>query len=715
MTSLNSGRIKKIRGKLYDVGTSNSSFLQVAKDLSTVGVKNYYFMLEIFDPSLIGVDPYSENLTADQVMRIEVECYKNLWYYLREIVRIPDQGGEPVRYRANRGNVAQAWCFLHGIDSWLCLPRQQGKTVSMLAAISWAYSFGTSNSKIAFVNKDGDNAKSNLQIVKDIIDLLPRYLRFDQIMEYDETTGKEKIVKETRNATTMQHPITGNKIITKAKATSYPAAMNLLRGLSAPIMHYDEPEFTDYISTILDNALPTFTTAANNAKKNHALYGRVFTSTPGDPDTRAGQDAEKVLSKMGKWTEALYDKAYDPDDDEKNEVLKYVKSHAENQILYIEYSYKQIGKDDEWMRDMFSRMTDTHTAKRELLLQRLRGSSASPFDRDDIEYLISVAQHPISELFVLEHFKFDIYKELNHMIPYIVGVDCSTGTNGDNNAITIIDPYDVKPVAEFKCPYIGETMFEQLIIELVQRHLPRAILCIERNSVGDGIIDHLLKSPISRNLYYDKARDLVDASITAMESVQSMLKKQGESKKHTGVYTHGASRESMMAILKRHVAEFKDDFITQNITEDIARLVTLKSGKIAAGPGFHDDSIMSYLIGMYVYYHGDNLAAFGFIKGSKEIEKQNKGLDFVDLRSSGVLPEVEIKMMEQRQAAIEENNYEKIMREAMIAAQNETRKLASKGIIHSELLDNTPDDVLGSNYYNEEQIPMDFFDEINGF
>lgn len=117
-------RIKKLKGKFYDTGTKNKSFLQVAKDLKSLGIKNYYFMLEIKDPYLINIDPYSPNLTQDDVSRITTECVKNIWYYLREVCRIPSPGGIPVHYIANRGNIAQTWCTLHGIDSWLCLPRR---------------------------------------------------------------------------------------------------------------------------------------------------------------------------------------------------------------------------------------------------------------------------------------------------------------------------------------------------------------------------------------------------------------------------------------------------------------------------------------------------------------------------------------------------------------------------------------------------------------
>lgn len=118
------GRIKRIGGKFYDTGTSNISFLQLAMDLKKLGRKNYFFMLEIFDPMVVDIDPYAPNLTKEQVSRVVTECTRNMWYYLREVALIPEQGGTAIRYKANRGNIAQAWCILKGIDSWLNLPRR---------------------------------------------------------------------------------------------------------------------------------------------------------------------------------------------------------------------------------------------------------------------------------------------------------------------------------------------------------------------------------------------------------------------------------------------------------------------------------------------------------------------------------------------------------------------------------------------------------------
>lgn len=300
----------------------------------------------------------------------------------------------------------------------------------------------------------------------------------------------------------------------------------------------------------------------------------------GDLDTNPGVESQEILDKTVKWSERLYDMT-------KEEIDSYINGQGDdcNKILYIEYSYKQIGKDDNWFKNIAAKIGDPLTVRREILLQRLHGSSLSPFDQEDIDYIVQCERKPIDELWLLSNYRFDIYKELDRGKPYLVGVDCSTGTGGDNNAITIIDPVTVEPVAEFESSFIGETKYEELLKELV-KYLPRAVLCIEKNSIGDGIIDHLLHSPISHRLYYDRAKDLVEDKAIKNQTVESMLKKQATIKTYYGVYTSTASRDDMMAILARHVCTYKEKFITHNVTRDLSRLVRTKSGKIEAGEGF---------------------------------------------------------------------------------------------------------------------------------
>lgn len=264
---------------------------------------------------------------------------------------------------------------------------------------------------------------------------------------------------------------------------------------------------------------------------------------------------------------------------------EFAKAGDSNRIIYIEFQYYQIGLDEEWLSKMSNMIGDALVVRREILLQRLHGSSLSPYAQEDIEYIVENMHRPIDTLFIKDYYQFKVYEEIDPTIPYIVGVDCSTGTLKDNNAITGINPYTTRPAFEFACSYVGETLYEQIIIELVTRHIPKAIVCIERNSVGDGIIDHLLQSRIASRLYYDRAKDLTEENKKQYETVESMLKKQAAQKSFYGVYTEGNSREAMFAILARRISENKDDFVAENVITDISRLVRTSSGKVAAGPG----------------------------------------------------------------------------------------------------------------------------------
>ena len=293
-------------------------------------------------------------------------------------------------------------------------------------------------------------------------------------------------------------------------------------------------------------------------------------------------EAQELLDKTCPWTEKIYDWT-----DE--EIQAYFDAQGKdcNKILYIEYHYYQIGLTQKWLQDISAKIADPLTVRREILLQRLHGSSLSPFPQEDIEYIVETEAKPIDELWLLDYFKFDIYKALNRNTPYLIGVDCSTGTDGDNNAITILDPYTVEPVAEFECSYIGEKKYTQLLQELVLKYLPKSVLCIERNSVGDAIIDFLLDSPIRNNLYFDKEKDYQEEKMRQNQTIESMLKKQAQAKTYYGVWTGKDSRDDMMAILARHVNEYKEKFHTHNIIRDLSRLIRKPTGRVEAGPGYH--------------------------------------------------------------------------------------------------------------------------------
>ena len=233
---------------IYDTDTANISFIQTAVDLRKLGIKNNMFFLALYDPSLRGLNPHSPDLTNDQVIRIVNECIVNPWYFLREVVRIPDQGNpKGIPYQLNRANLAATWCFLNGIDHYLVIPRQIGKTQSTVAIIDWAYLLGTTDSEIMFINMLAEKAIENLSRLKDQRDLLPKYLQFK--VAYDDE-GNE--VKGIDNVKTLKNASNNNSIVTKSSARSLAQAEKIGRGATQPIQYYDEFEFIDFVKTIME-------------------------------------------------------------------------------------------------------------------------------------------------------------------------------------------------------------------------------------------------------------------------------------------------------------------------------------------------------------------------------------------------------------------------------------------------------------------------------
>lgn len=439
-----------------------------------------------------------------------------------------------------------------------------------------------------------------------------------------------------------------------------------------------------------------FNTASANARRNNAVYCRIFTSTPGDLDTQPGQDALQIIEKTCKWTEKFYDMTKDEIDD-------YITKNSGNGIVYIEYQYYQLGDDEEWLKRVSQTLLNNPIKiKREVFLQRMRGSSESPFDQEELQAIQELKKPIKEEIFINKLYKLDIYQPLKRDRIYIVGVDCAQGLGEDNTAVTVLDPYLVEPVAEFKSPYIGISDAIKFLYTLVRKHIPKAILAIERNNVGEAIIDGLRQTEVRANLYFDDSKDFFN--IDDKLDPQGFLKREAARRKLYGVWTGSKSRDIMLAILEAHVKEYKDKFVTENIINDLLSLVRKKNGKIGHAPGFHDDSLFSYLIALYVYYHGKNLHRFGFVRGQlPDDENRNKGLVYEEIIEE--MPE-ELKQQFSDFSVKTMDDYEKKIRSEIEAARRE--------MSHIDTLLNPVNSAENfDEFENDAYIPLSLFDELN--
>jgi len=280
----------------------------------------------------------------------------------------------------------------------------------------------------------------------------------------------------------------------------------------------------------------------------------------------------------------------------------------------------------------------------------LHGSSDSPYEPEDLDAIQELKGKILEEIFINRLFKLDVYEKLDKNRIYFVGVDVAGGYGADNSAITVWDPYVRKTVAEFRSSNIGVKDLIKFIYVLVKKHIPRSILFIERNYNGEAVLDHLRDTDIRGNLYFDNSKDPM-ADLDEKVDKNGFLSVEAARRRLYGVYTHGKSRELMFEILALYVREHKESFVGAYVIDDLMKLVRTKTGKIEAGPGMHDDSIMSFNMCLYGYYYANNLSRYGFVKGSiPDEEKQNKGMDYGEIYS--VLSDSERSAL-----GLEENSY----------------------------------------------------------
>lgn len=379
----------------------------------------------------------------------------------------------------------------------------------------------------------------------------------------------------------------------------------------------DEVEFTAHIHEIILASAPAFGKAASNAKRNKAVHGRILISTPGDLDDAPTQEALKIIKTTAQWTEQMYDMS-------KGEMKSYLDANTGNSpcpIVYVEYNYKQLGEGQEWFnRQCGLLLHDKIAIRREILLQRVNGSNNSPFDMADLMAITDSKKRPIREEIIMGKYKLDIYEEIDKRKVVCISIDTSTGIGQDSNAITVINPHTKRPIAEFSCRYMSSVDLRKFVYILVKKYYPNAFIVPERNMGGYALVDELMETDISHQIYFENVTSIESTMDDRLDS-HGFLKQDAMQRKIRGVQTTGKNREMMMKILNTHVREHKDTFVTQNIIADLNNLVLTSGGKVEAAKGKHDDSIMSFLIGLYVIYYGKNLARFGYVPGLTDEDK----------------------------------------------------------------------------------------------
>lgn len=592
--------------------TKNKSFLDMHHYLKSIGIKNNEFMLTLIDPDLDGIDPHDPNLNAYYKQKVLRECMCNYWYFIREVVRIPSPS-RPMMYKLNRANLALNFCLCLNLNVFEEIPRQQGKTVSVIVRLVYIYNFGTTNSKGAFLHKNMDGAKENLQTMKDIRDLLPPYLIMKERVMPD-----GKIDRGKNNTNEIVNPFNNNTFKAYASATNKAKAASLLRGKTLTTMWFDEYGFLPYNDTIYMNAAPAFKTAAMIAKQNGSPHGIIITTTPGFMTTPEGREAYNTKEMATPFSETWYDMKY-------NELMNIISANTKSDFVYIKFTYQQLGCTEEWFNDICKLLKNSGPdIRREILLEWATGVENSPFKEEDLDVIGSLVRQPISEVYLLGKYRFETYLQADtRTYPPLIGVDVSGGYKQDSSTITVVDSLSTKVLGCMNCNYISTLDLARCIEFIVKNWMPNAIVNVERNGgYGSTVISYLIKMGLKKNLYYEIKDVVVEERQDGVHAYKQKIRT-----KVYGLTSTKAVRQLLIDILISRAESHRDKFVSPIIYNEMLGMEVKRNGKVEHSASTHDDQVFSMLMALYMWYEGVNMAErFGMkktsIKTDEEIDEQ---------------------------------------------------------------------------------------------
>ena len=285
-------------------------------------------------------------------------------------------------------------------------------------------------------------------------------------------------------------------------------------------------------------------------------------------------------------------------------------------MVYMEFSYKQLGKSEEWFRRVTRDKNEIQIATDYLNQWQLgTGTSVVPTHLlKKIEAsLVDPAYVQTLEDFSLKWYKPKAYFELPEArnLPYILGMDVSDNAGKDFTTLVITDPTDLSVVATGRSNLINLMDIVRAVHELLLK-LPQSILIIERNRNGalflDILIDMMLKERINPlyRLYntwlqdYDGQTDLTNLNYS-----------DGAVRRHFGFATTSSSREqlysSVLISQLNYMAEQLHDF---DLADEI-KMLSIRNGRIDHPTDCHDDLCMAFMFTGYFALFGRNHRMYG--------------------------------------------------------------------------------------------------------
>ena len=600
---------------IIDYKTSNKSALLLAGKLKIMGIKNNSFFLALHNPKLQGVDPFSPDLTIEQMGAIGLEIRNNAWYFFREIARAPAIAGLRANVvELNRANLALWWSFFNHIYFILIQPRQTGKSFSTDLLMELLYNFKCNNTQINLLTKDDKLRSENIERLKNIYEELPGYLKL-------------KTREDANNTEEFSVKTLGNTYKTHVPNASEKRAYNIGRGMTTPIFHLDEPPFQPNIQIAMPAALAAMGAAIRSAKANDEPYGIIMTTTAGKKDEKEGKYIYDLAMGSASWSERFLD-AEGP-----AELEEMVRAHSKEGAyrIYAVFSHTQLGKDDKWLKDELERTRATgETADRDYFNIWTSGTQSSPLPVHLIDKMNRSIMEPAYEsISAIGGYILRWYIPEHQVVPFmstrqtVIGIDTSDGSGGDDISVIITDVESGRVVAAGSFNRLNLITFCQFLVDILVKYI-KSTMIIERRSTGSTVLDYLLLMlPLAgidpfKRLFNWVVNDPMEHPERSKEMNTYMPNRSEDiyvrAKKYFGFATSAGGQTSRTMlysdILQNAVARCADGVIDKQLVGQISGLIR-KNGRIDHADGEHDDLVIGFLLCHWFLTMGKNLHVYG--------------------------------------------------------------------------------------------------------
>lgn len=628
-------------GPIVDTQTANKSFLAYASLLHQMGIKNWSFCLALHDPSIQGLDPFSEDLTAEQKYRIGQELLSNPWYYLREAAKVPPAAGsEPVQFRAHRANMGMFWLFMNNVSFFLLQPRQTGKSVVADMINNYLIHYRMWNSKTILVTLNQQLLSENIERIKMMRDLLPQY-----------TIARTS--QDTKAKEAYTYPARGNRLITRVSQNSEVTANNVGRGCTTPVQQYDEAAFINYMDVVWPAATAATGAARDLAKERGEPYGTIITTTAGDKMSRSGRFMYDIYQNAASWTEHYFDL---PNQEELHNV---VRKNSKNGTLMVgaTFNHLQLGYTDEWLREKIraTQTQDQDKINRDYFNVWTSGATLSPLAPEISQDILMSEKQPdyiqitksgyIVKWYVKQE-EIGNYMRTNHCI---IGADTSEAVNRDATSFIVVNVTTLETVAAVSICEADVIKLADFLVEFMVA-FQRTTLIIEHKSTGGTFIETLYnKLPLHG---IDPCRRMYNTIVQEKDKNPELFKElvapgkrnnyfYTRNKKKFGFNQTGGTRHLLYKeVLQLAAKRCRNIIYDKTLSAELRSLeVDSKSGRIDHTAEGHDDNVMAWLLCMWLLMYGKNLSFYGIDskRVMSHIQEDGKLMDDVQDRENALI------------------------------------------------------------------------------